>query len=348
MPVLGGRWNPSDLSLIREIFEESENMLYTFNSRGALILSVRDIAFSPDGLQVASVLTTKYTDPITDSTITYDALRVWLVSDGTLRKSIPNKNCSSGCSTQENRGLYAVDWSPDGTRLAIGGFMGVLRIYDAATFWANEIQGDEGPVLERWDGENTLDSRPAHGGHLKALAFTSGNRLVTVGYDLNINLWDAGSLSEVRADRAEAHLGRITSVAVSPDGVRFVTGAAHQSNPVKLWSTDKLPAETIVTKADTNRITSMSLLPDGKLISTGGHVGVVTLWGMPESGSMKRLMGVQGGTFAASRIATTPDGARAVSIGTKRDSGGGACRRLTRDAPRTPEQPELAQAESRV
>ena len=71
--------------------------------------------------------------------------------------------------------VKAVDFSPDGTRLATSAWEGEIRLWDTAS------------------GECVLRLR-GHAGVVKDLQFTAdGRRIVSVGDDGTLRVWEAGS-----------------------------------------------------------------------------------------------------------------------------------------------------------
>jgi WD40 repeat protein len=109
-----------------------------------------------------------------------------------------------------------VAFSPDGKRLLVG-YHGapagkVARLWDVAT-------GRELLVLE------------GHANAVTAVAFASGDVLVTASLDGTLRLWDGKSVKEVRQ---MSHGGGVNDAAVSPDGKRALS-AGLSDNKVRLW-----------------------------------------------------------------------------------------------------------------
>ena len=96
-------------------------------------------------------------------------------------------------------------------------------------------------ALWSWDGENlthvaTVDGhegdRPPEG-YLRSLAWSpDGTKLVTVGFDGTIRIWDAASRSQERVITGHDD-DYIRSVSFSPDGRMFVT--AGNDGTVRVW-----------------------------------------------------------------------------------------------------------------
>jgi WD40 repeat protein len=114
-----------------------------------------------------------------------------------------------------DRWINAVLWSPDGTRLASGGWDQTVKVWDTAT-------GQE------------LVSLRGHTGAVWTLAWSSdGKRLASAGFDGDIRVWDPLSGEELLSLRAELPgRSKIESVAWSHDGVRL---AAAGGGRIKIW-----------------------------------------------------------------------------------------------------------------
>ena len=109
------------------------------------------------------------------------------------------------------RGLGAVAWSPDGTRLATAGGDGTARIWDPTT----------GSLLTELTG---------HTGGVWALTWSpEGDRLVTAAADDTVRIWNPST--GTAAPTADSDV--ITAAAWSPGGTCLAAG--RSSGTVQLW-----------------------------------------------------------------------------------------------------------------
>jgi WD40 repeat protein len=109
--------------------------------------------------------------------------------------------------------VWALALSPDGSRLASGGFDDTVKLWDVAT-------GQERAALR------------GHTDQVGAVAFAPDGRLLASGsHDGTVKLWDAATGRELVTLRG--HTGTVTAVAFSPDG-RCVASASHDRT-VRLW-----------------------------------------------------------------------------------------------------------------
>lgn len=111
--------------------------------------------------------------------------------------------------------LNCVAFSPDGTRLAVGGAeVEGITIFDATT------------------GQNAL-KLTGHTGATSSLAFSpDGSRLATGSHDKTIKLWDARRGMEILTLRG--HNGHVAGLKFSPDGRRLLSSGSWDGT-VRIW-----------------------------------------------------------------------------------------------------------------
>jgi WD40 repeat protein len=197
--------------------------------------SVNSVAFSPNSERVIS--------GSVDMTV-----RIWDVSKGKLigKPLQRSDNDVSNHVTQEfsiggptnkmlkinGSKLWAVAFSPDGTRIVSGSLGNTLRIWDAKT--------------------GTLIGKPLqseNGKSIISLAFSQdGQRIVSGGWDGTVRIWDARTGAPIGKPLKAG--GLVGSVGFSPDGKHIVSGSynvgglrkKYTSSPsddksmMKIWS----------------------------------------------------------------------------------------------------------------
>jgi WD40 repeat protein/basic membrane lipoprotein Med (substrate-binding protein (PBP1-ABC) superfamily)/DNA-binding SARP family transcriptional activator len=168
--------------------EQQRNLLVDPNG-------VQDVVFSPDGRWLAAAGSVR--------------LRLWETSTWTQRRS---------WTAGSGQTVYAVDFSPDSKKVAVGLSTGVAVI------------GEIGP-----EGLINTKEIAAHKGALFDLSFSpDGNRLATAGSDGAARVWDVKSGAEVFSLRGH-HL-EVMSAAYSPDGKLIAT--ASLDGTVRLWDAE--------------------------------------------------------------------------------------------------------------
>jgi eukaryotic-like serine/threonine-protein kinase len=178
--------------------------------------------------------------------------------------------------------------------------------------------GRTDPVHRGWEQaylEALLNRRQLRlKGHLNpisSLAFhPSGDRLVSVGWDLTLRVW---SLPEGREEhQLAAHAERPLAVAFSADGQALATGGHDRR--VKIWrgNPPELEREFVLHEG---RITTVALDPTGARVAAGDTLGFLHVW---ELATGTLLFKRQGDLKGLSSVAFSPNGQLLASGGEDR------------------------------
>ena len=242
----------------------------------------------------------------------------------------------------------AVAYSPDGTRLAVGGAAAAILIREAATgrplqeinagggvqslAWSRDgrllVSGHDSGAVKMWDAI-TGDAGivlPAHTDEVRTLAFSpDGRSLASGSWDKTARIIDLSS-GAVRLTLAVPGEG-VYAVAFSPDGRRLATGA--YDGVLRQWDvTTGAPISEMTRGRD--GVIALAFSRDGRWLISGGFDRSVRLW---NAVSGELVSSVEGHTDAVHGLVFTPDGSRFVSAsqdGTlqvwRLDAGGGILR----------------------
>jgi WD40 repeat protein len=196
---------------------------------------VGSFAFSPDGKVLASC--------------GHDGARFWDTATGA---PLPAPQ-GLGDASQ----ITAVEYSPDGKRMAIGHESGLVRLLNFAAGEAISLpQSHEGRVLE--------------------LSFTADAKTLATACpeDPGFRIWDATSGA---ARRTVAFAERIFSsghpLAFSPDGRRLAVGAMRstgRSGMIGIWDIDSDKPPLMIQNVYSHNLSSIVFSPDGRTIISGG------------------------------------------------------------------------------
>jgi len=234
---------------------------------------LKALAWSPDGTWLASASAGQV-----DNTV-----RLWGV-DGT-----------PGPVWEARTAANSIAWSPDGERLALGGYGNVL-------LWQRD--GTPGPRLKLSTGTITVNWSP-DGRRLAAAAGHPGSR--SSGEYSTVRVWEMDNTAKPVIEIQAVGIG--ASVIPSPDGQRL---ALDRREDVRLWKWDGTPGPVLNPPFKTG-IGSIAWSPDGKWLAAKGlYETTVQLW--HADGTVGPLLpGVRQGVSTGCSVAWSPDGKHLAS-----------------------------------
>ena len=192
---------------------------------------IGEVAFSPDGHRFA---------------IASD-IGIWLYDVATSREL--------ALLTGHTRGINAVAFSPNSTKLASGSYDNTVKLWDVAT------------------GEN-IATLEGHTSWIYSVAFSSdGTKIASGSRDNTVKLWDVATGENIAT--LEGHTDDVNTIAFSSDGT---LASGSDDLTVKLW--DVATGENIATlEGHWDQISSVVFSPDGKILASGGaDNGTLKLW----------------------------------------------------------------------
>lgn len=232
--------------------------------------------------------------------VTYSPDGQLLVGGGTGEKHIRYWDVKSGEQVAEWKRPSAVqflEFSPDGKRLASGGWFDSILVNDTET---NKLLFD-------------TDSHP---GHATSLAFhPDGVRLVSGGADQTVRIWD--TLSGELLEQFRGHTARVNGVAFDARRQRVISASDDKS--IKVWGIENSLQESTVLAGERFRIRDLAFSPDSTLMASvfgapwdAGKIGAVQLWDLITRTS-KNMPHVHQG--AVTGVAFAPDGQHFATVG---------------------------------
>ena len=188
---------------------------------------------------------------------------------GSLAQNYTQMGLPEGAIARFGKGsIKDIEYSPDGTRLAVATSIGVW-LYDTST-----------------DTEfNLLSEVPDY---VQAIAFSpDGRTLASSGYSPNdvIRLWDTDT-GKLRGT-LEGY-GEILALAFSPDGTILASSERGADHLIRLWRVADQQLQNALF-GHTNWTYTLSFSPDGKTLVSGSSDHTVRLWDV-HTGKLKHLL----------------------------------------------------------
>jgi WD40 repeat protein len=176
--------------------------------------------------------------------------------------------------------------------------------------WLNEELADRPIRPRRWQKSDQ--------NAVNALTLSrDGNTLVSAGGDHSVRVWNAATGKETTRvwdgstgrilHILQEHQRDVTSVAISADGKRIVSGSEDQT--VKVWDTST-GRDLLTLKGHTQTVTSVAISADGKRIVSGSQDHTVKLW---DGLTGKELISLLGHTQPVTSVAISANGKRILS-----------------------------------
>lgn len=191
---------------------------------------------------------------------------------------------------------FSVNFSPDNSKLAVGGSDKKLLIYNIASgslihtitahlnwvmcsdWTAQEkiITGGDDATIKVWDtAGNLLKTMTGHTGSVYGVKATpNGNYIVSGSKDKTIKIWDAASGSLVRT--LTGHTDEVKFVDVSDDGAKIVSGSKDGS--IRIWDFNTGAQLKKFGKTGLGTVYSVDFSPNGKYVAAGTDKGEVQVW----------------------------------------------------------------------
>jgi len=180
--------------------------------------------------------------------------------------------------------VLSIGFSPDGKEVVSGSRDNTVRIWNVTT-------AKERMILQ------------GHENHIYSVSFTpDGQKIISLGRQA-VKIWDARTGKEQRT----FNVHRATSLAVSPDGNRFVSGGYDKT--VRVWNAET-GAELMTFNGHKGNVYAVCFSPDGKRIASGSHDKTVRIWDLTAGAETTVLRGHEG---YVNCVTFSPDGEQVIS-----------------------------------
>ncbi len=227
--------------------------------------------------------------------------------------------------------VYALAFSPDGTRLAMGGADTPVVLVDTTTWqpvspllgnhfgpvYALAFSGDGRYLASAGSDNNIIIWNLVDGsfrqliGHtdvVNALSFSAdGSRLASVSNDNTVRLWDG--MTGEQTGQIELQVDYFSlSLSLSPDGSAL---AVAQDAAIVLYDTRENREVRRFGAEASGLLTRLMFTPDGKALISGDSFGAVTFWNV-RSGEARATL--TGDGLSVNDLSLSADGRRMVVV----------------------------------
>jgi len=202
---------------------------------------------------------------------------------------------------------YAVNFSPDGSRVAIANSNKKLFIYntdgtlmhdvDAHQNWVYCIDwskdekiatGGDDALVKLWDTSgNLIRTMTGHSGGILGVKISpNGNYVVSCSKDKTVKVWDAATGTCLRT--LTGHTAIIKSLDISDDGNKIVSGG--DDSTIKVWDLNNGTLLASFGIPEAGGIYSVDFSPNGRYVLAGTGNGDVQLWDMMFRTTVKQIV----------------------------------------------------------
>ena len=277
--------------------------------------NVKSIAFSPDGLLLASASEDGtvqlwdphthqlkrrligHTDSVLSAAFSFDGSMLASGSaDNTIRLWDPNTGTLQATLRGHTNNVLSVAFSPDGSLLASASEDGTVRLWEPHT--------------------RTLEATlRGHTDSVLSVAFSpDGSLLASASIDNTLRLWNAQTEQQIVS---LDHQSPVLSIVFNPNGDLLASGSTDGT--ARLWNLypDPQAAKVVATLGHESPVRSVTFSPDGKTLFSGSADGKTRQWEITIETETGKIEVVDTSTKDTSRRAfesSTPPGYTRVTL----------------------------------
>ncbi len=211
---------------------------------------------------------------------------------------------SGGFEAFAGRSALAIEYSPDGRRLAVAGTGGGVGLWDAGS--GKRV----GPLLRAPRGPNLKNPHD-----VQALAFGQGGLLAAGDAEGAVWIWSLDGRKLIRrlppVSKAARGWGGVRGLAFSPDGSQLAIPFAArfwQQEPDGVDVRDPRSGDRLVRLRTDRSVSSVAFSPDGGLLAGGQDNGSTFVWATDGWARVGRPLSLGRGERETLGVAFSPDG----------------------------------------
>ncbi len=255
---------------------------YALSNSPAAPVSVRSLAWSPEGMRIVTSDDSGF------------AVHAWDATDGGQETTF---ELPSTLSIDE---VWQVAWSPDGKRIAAacGNIDLTTNNLSAGTVLVWDVASAK--VLAHYAVQSTIYS----------VAWSSDSLRIAATIENTVQVLSVGNWQTLFT--YQGHTDFVNSVAWSPDGKRIASGSGSfqgKDNTVQVW--DATNGNTLSTyRGHTNAVETVAWSPDSQRLASGSDDWTVQVW---DAADARQIYVYRGHSDRVNQVAWSPDGTRIAS-----------------------------------